>query len=210
MLWKQKGSSNDPSKYRCICLLNHTYEVLATITLQRLLTGTSGFLKDWQAGFRAGRGCRDNTMILRTICQKMMHLGKTIAVTFVDYSAAFDTVSHKCVDEALGIAGVSAKVRSMFRAVYKSASASTAYCIAAHIFSYIAVASSVSASKSNSSSFTSIACSNCCSFSFGIGRPPSSLDSRYRQSKSLLGVLAIWRIRQRQVHSTSAWSFRSP
>ena len=44
---------------------------------------------------------------------------------FIDYKAAFDTVSHKFVDEALGNAGVSTKVRTMFRAVYKAAVAFT-------------------------------------------------------------------------------------
>ena len=125
MLYKHKGSSDDPTKYRCIGLLNHGYKILAQIILARLLTCTDSFLKDWQAGFRAKRGCRDNAMILRTICQRMMDLGKDIAITFVDYTAAFDTVSHKFLDKALKEAGAPAKVRAMFRAVYKSATAFT-------------------------------------------------------------------------------------
>ena len=84
MLFKNKGSSDDPSKYRCIGLLNHAYKILAQIILARLLKCSDSFLKDRQAGFRANRGCRDNTMILRTICQDMLRLGKKIAITFVD------------------------------------------------------------------------------------------------------------------------------
>ena len=86
-----------------------------------MLTCTDSFLKDWQTGFRAKRGCRDNAMILRTICQRMMSLGKDIAITFVDYTVAFDTVSlsHKFLDKALKEAGAPAKVRAMFRAVYQ-------------------------------------------------------------------------------------------
>ena len=41
------------------------------------------------------------------------------------YTAAFDTVSHKFLDEALAEAGAPIKVRAMFRAVYSSASAFT-------------------------------------------------------------------------------------
>ena len=126
MVWKRKGSSDDPSKYRCLCLLNHAYKALAIILLQRLLTGSVGFLKDWQNGFRAMRGCRDNNTILRTICEKMLMLGKKIAVTFIDYTAAFDTVSHLFIDEALAKAKVSTKVRAMFRAIYHAATAFTA------------------------------------------------------------------------------------
>ena len=47
MLFKGKGSSNDPSKYRCIVLLNHTYKVLSYILLGRITGVTDEFLKDW-------------------------------------------------------------------------------------------------------------------------------------------------------------------
>ena len=100
MLWKgsKKGPSDDPSTYRCICLLNHAYKVLSVIMLNRLLEKSESFLQDWQAGFRARRGCRDNTMILRSLCQRTLCMGEKLAAVFVDYSAAFDTVSHKFVD----------------------------------------------------------------------------------------------------------------
>ena len=62
-------------------------------------------------------------MVLRTICDEMMKIGEKIAVMFVDYSAAFDTVSHKFIDRALKDAGASPKARAMFRAVYSAASA---------------------------------------------------------------------------------------
>ena len=123
MLFKGKGSHDDPSKYRCIGLLNHSYKLLAHIILARLLQHSEGYLQDWQAGFRANRGCRDNSMVLRTICDEMIQIGEKIAITFVDYSAAFDTVSHKFIDRALKDAGAPPKVRAMFRAVYAAATA---------------------------------------------------------------------------------------
>ena len=36
MLYKNKGSTKDPTKYRCIGLLNHSYKLLTTIMLMRL------------------------------------------------------------------------------------------------------------------------------------------------------------------------------
>lgn len=86
-----------------------------------MISQSEVFLQNWQAGFRPGRGCRDNVTILRTLYQKVMQCGEAIAVTFIDYSAAFDTVSHKFLDKALEEAGMSNKVRAMFRAVYKNA-----------------------------------------------------------------------------------------
>ena len=48
---------------------------------------------------------------------------KEYVVTFLDYRAAFDSVSHKFLDEALGEAGCSNKTRAIFRGIYQSASA---------------------------------------------------------------------------------------
>ena len=123
MLYKHKGSPNDPAKYRCIGLLNHAYKVLSQCMLARLETETEGFLSEWQAGFRKKRGCRDNVLVLRTIYDDMLEQGRTLYATFIDYSAAFDSVSHKFLDEALREAGASNKSRAMFRAMYKAASA---------------------------------------------------------------------------------------
>ena len=91
MLFKNKGSANDPKKYRCIGLLNHAYKIISNIILARLLGCSEAFLKNWQAGFRAQRGCRDNSMVLRTLCQAMLKLGKKIALVFIDYSASDGT-----------------------------------------------------------------------------------------------------------------------
>ena len=54
-----------------------------------------------------------------------MQCAESIAVTFIDYSVAFDTVSHKFLDKALAEAGMSNKVRAMFRTVYRNAEAFT-------------------------------------------------------------------------------------
>ena len=124
MIYK-KGNVNDPANYRCIALLNHVFKILSQIMLARLTVQCDGFLKDWQAGFRKSRGCRDNVTILRTLCRNFLRLGKSLTINFIDYAAAFDSVSHKFLDETLLRAGASNKMRAMVRAVYESASAFT-------------------------------------------------------------------------------------
>ena len=99
---------------------------MTNILLARLVAGSAGFIQDWQAGFRARRGCRDNTMALRSLCSEMLKLGKSLALTFIDYAAAFDSVSHKFIDLALKEAGVGNKERAIFKEIYKTASAFTA------------------------------------------------------------------------------------
>ena len=67
MIFKRKGSHNDCSKYRAIGLLNHAYKIMSVILLKRMVKECADFLSEWQAGFRARRGCRDNTLLLRVL-----------------------------------------------------------------------------------------------------------------------------------------------
>ena len=123
MLFKGKGSVNDPSKYRCIGLpvLPHAYKLLALVMLELISKECADFLSDWQAGFRPERGCRDNVLLLRVIFDHFPEKGEKLCVTSIDYSAAFDSISHKFLDRSLKNAGASRKTRAMFRAIYAAA-----------------------------------------------------------------------------------------
>ena len=121
MLYKNKGSANDPSKYRCIGLLPHAYKILSLIMLERIADECSEYLADWQAGFRPERGCRDNVLLLRVLFDQVIKDDRKLLVTYIDYSAAFDTVSHKFLDESLKQAKATRKTRAMFRAIYAAA-----------------------------------------------------------------------------------------
>ena len=74
-----------------------------------------GFLSDWQAGFRAERGCRDNILLLKVLIDKVIDNNEQICITFIDYSAAFDSVGHKFLDQSLKAAR---KTRTIFKAIY--------------------------------------------------------------------------------------------
>ena len=51
-------------------------------------------LPDVQAGFRKGRGTRDQIAIIRWITEKAREFQKNIYFCFVDYAKAFDCVDH--------------------------------------------------------------------------------------------------------------------
>ena len=121
MLFKNKGSMDDPTKYRCIGLLPHAYKILSLVMLERIMGECSHYLSDWQAGFRPERGCRDNILLLRVLYNQMISEDKLLYVTFIDYQAAFDSVSHKFLDVSLKKAGATRKTRAMFRAIYSAA-----------------------------------------------------------------------------------------
>ena len=51
-------------------------------------------LSDVQAGFRKGRGTRDQIANIRWITEKRRELQKNIYFCFIDYAKAFDCVDH--------------------------------------------------------------------------------------------------------------------
>ena len=52
-------------------------------------------LPDVQAGFRKGRGTRDQIANIRRIIAKAREFQKNIYICFIDYAKAFDCVDHK-------------------------------------------------------------------------------------------------------------------
>ena len=51
-------------------------------------------LQDVQAGFRKGRGTRDQIANIRRIIEKAREFQKNIYFCFIDYAKAFDCVDH--------------------------------------------------------------------------------------------------------------------
>ena len=70
------------------------------------------------------RGCRDNILLLRVLYDFIIKNKKSWIVTFIDYTAAFDSISHKFLDITLAKAGASRKSRAIFRAIYSVATGS--------------------------------------------------------------------------------------
>ena len=60
----------------------------------RLQQYVNGELPDIQAGFRKGRGTRDQIANTRWIFKKAREFQKDIYFYFIDYAKAFDCVDH--------------------------------------------------------------------------------------------------------------------
>ena len=57
-------------------------------------------LPDVQAGFRKGRGIRDQMANIRWIIEKARELQRNIYFCFIDYTKAFDCVDHNTVENS--------------------------------------------------------------------------------------------------------------
>ena len=80
--------------YRTIALLSHASKVMLKILQARLQQYENRELPDIQAGFRKGRGTRDQIANICWIIKKGSEFQKNIYVCFTDYARAFDCVDH--------------------------------------------------------------------------------------------------------------------
>ena len=63
-------------------------------------------LPDIQAGFRKGRGTRDQIANIRWIMEKAREFQKNIYFCFIDYAKAFDCVGHNKLRKILNEMGI--------------------------------------------------------------------------------------------------------
>ena len=63
-------------------------------------------LPDVQAGFRKGRGTRDQIVDIRWIIEKAREFQKNIYFCFIDYAKAFDSVDHNKLRKILQEMGI--------------------------------------------------------------------------------------------------------
>ena len=89
-----KGNAKECSKYRIIVLISHASKVMLKILQARLQQYVNCEIPDVQAGFRKGRGTRDQTANIHWIIKKAREFHKTIYFSFIDYAKAFDCVDH--------------------------------------------------------------------------------------------------------------------
>ena len=122
IMFYKKKDRNEYSNYRAICLLCHAYKLLSAVIARRLHGDLENILPDSQAGFRAARGTRDNVCILKWTISMILRESREAVVTFIDYTAAFDTQSQIFLDEALSKAEVSQKVRRIVQSIFRAAS----------------------------------------------------------------------------------------
>ena len=82
------------SNYCTIALISHASKVMLKILQARFQQYKNHEIPDVQAGFRKGRGTRDQIANIRWIIKKAREFQKNIYFCFTDYAKAFDCVDH--------------------------------------------------------------------------------------------------------------------
>ena len=73
-----------------IAFITHTSKVILKILQARLQQYVNHELPDVQAGFRKGKGTREQMANIRWILEKAREFQKNIYLCFIDYAKAFD------------------------------------------------------------------------------------------------------------------------
>ena len=92
----KKDNVKESSNYHTIALNSQASKAMLKILQARLQQYMSCESPNVQAGFRKGRGTRDQIANIHWIIQKARELQKNICFCFIDYNKAFDCVdNHK-------------------------------------------------------------------------------------------------------------------
>ena len=95
----KKGNAKECSNYHTIAFISHASKVMLKILHTRLQQYMNHELPDVQAGFRKGRGARDQNASICWI-EKAKEFQQKIYFCFIDYAKAFDCVDHNKLENS--------------------------------------------------------------------------------------------------------------
>ena len=85
----KKGDLKQCTNYRTIALVSHASKIILRIILERIRTKTESEISVEQAGFRRGRGTRDQITNVRVLLEKAHEHQQPIFMCFVDFMYRF-------------------------------------------------------------------------------------------------------------------------
>ena len=101
-----------------IALISHTSKVMLKILQARLQQYVNHEFSDVQAGFRKGRGTREQISNIHWVIEKARELQKNIYFCFIDYAKAFDCVDHNKLWKILKEMGILDHLTCLLRSLY--------------------------------------------------------------------------------------------
>ena len=96
----KNGNAKECSNYCTIALISHASKVMLKILQARLQQYVNRELPHVQAGFRKGRGTRDQIANICWIIKKAREFQKNIYFCFIDYAKASDCMDHNKLENS--------------------------------------------------------------------------------------------------------------
>ena len=114
----KKGNAKECSNYCTIAFISHASKLMLKILQPRLQQYMNHEPPDVQAGFRKGRGARDQIANIRWIIEKAREFQRNISFCFIDYAKAFDWVDHNKLWKFLKEMGIPDHLTCLLRNLY--------------------------------------------------------------------------------------------
>ena len=111
-------NAKECSNYHTVALISYANKVMLKILQARLQQYVNHELPDVQAGFRKGRGTRDQIANIRWIIKKAREFQKNIYFFFIDYAKAFDCVDHNKLWKILKEMGIPDHLTCLLRNLF--------------------------------------------------------------------------------------------
>ena len=105
-------------KHLTVALISHAGKVMLKILEARLQKYMNRELPDVQAGFRKGRGTREQIANICWIIEKARESQENIYFCFIDYAYAFDCVDHNKLWKILKEMGIPDHLTCLLRNLY--------------------------------------------------------------------------------------------
>ena len=122
-LFKGKGDVYECGNSRGISLLSVAGKVYGRILINRIRDKTEDAIAEVQGGFRKGRGCADQTFIVRQICEKYIAKDKDVYFAFLDLEKAYDRIDRKAMWKVLRIYGIGGRLLRAVESLYAGSKA---------------------------------------------------------------------------------------
>ena len=106
------------SNYHTIALISHASRVMLKILQARLQQHVNSELPHVKAGFKKGRGTRDQIANIHWIIKKAREFQKNIYFCFIDYAKTVDYVDHNKLWKILKEIGIPYHLTCLLRNLY--------------------------------------------------------------------------------------------
>ena len=114
----KKDNAKECSNYYTVILTSHSSKAILKILQARLQQYVNQEFPDVQAGFRKGRGTRDQTANIHWIMVKAREFQKNTYFCFIDYAKVFDCVDHNKLWKILKEMGIPHHLTCLLRNLY--------------------------------------------------------------------------------------------
>ena len=114
----KKGKAKECSNYHTFALISHASKIMLKILQARLHYYVNQELPYLHAGFRKGRGTRDQIANICWIIENSREFQKNIYFCFIDYTKVFNCVDHNKLWKILKEMGIPNHFTCLLRNLY--------------------------------------------------------------------------------------------